>query len=156
MRPGDAEPAASGRSDEERHLSQRGRDDVALVARALARAGVRPQAILTSPRTRARQTGGILSDALGVGAEPVEALRPGCRLGALSVVLQQRGVERVVLVGHEPDCSAMLGELIGGGRVRMQTGAVARADAISPAPGEGTLMWLITPAVSGAGVSGGT
>jgi phosphohistidine phosphatase len=156
MRHGDAEPAAAGRGDEERQLSERGRREVLLAAQVLARARIVPQAILTSPLIRARQTGGILADALAVGAEAVEALRPGCRLGVLQALLEQRGVEGVLLVGHEPDFSAMVGELIGGGQVRMQTGAVARVDASSLASGEGTLVWLLTPAMAAVGADSGT
>jgi phosphohistidine phosphatase len=166
FRHGDAEPVRPGGPDGERQLSERGRDDVQAVARALSRAGVQPQAIFTSPLLRAGQTGQILAEQLAAGerssaalliaVEPVKGLGPGCRLGDVQALLADRALDRVMLVGHEPDVSMIVGDLIGGGSVRLQTSAVARVDADSIAPGEGVLVWLLAPALVGrAGAGGG-
>jgi len=151
MRHGEAEPASAGGTDAERQLSPQGKADVEAVARTLARAGVKPQAIFTSPLIRARQTGEIVSRVLGIAAEAAEALAPGCRLGAVQSLMEGGGLERVLLVGHEPDCSTIVRALIGGGQVRMKTSAVAGVEGESLAPAEGRLRWLLTPELARSG-----
>jgi len=148
FRHGDAEPIRPGGADGERQLSERGREDVLAVARALSAAGVQPQAIFTSPLLRAGQTGQILAEKLGVAAEAVKALGPGCRVGDVQVLLADRALDRVMLVGHEPDVGMIVGDLIGGATVRFQTGAAARVDAEFVEPGQGVLVWLLTPALA--------
>jgi len=120
------------------------------VARALSRAGVQPQALVSSPLIRARQTGEIISQALRLPVEADEALRPGCGLSEVEAVVARGSLDRVLLVGHEPDLSAMIGQLIGGGRVRLQTSAVARLELSAVGPGQGALVWLLTPALARA------
>jgi phosphohistidine phosphatase len=151
LRHGEAEPAAPGGTDDARQLTDRGRQETLVVAQALHRAGVRPEVILTSPFLRARQTGEALEEVFGVSARVEERLRSGCTLGDIQDVLADRPEARFVLVGHEPDVSRMVGRLIGDARVKMQTSCLARVEAEQVEPGGGTLIWLLSPQVAGAG-----
>ena len=64
LRHGDAEPASAATPDQARRLTERGRRETHAVAEALHRAGLRPEAILTSPLARARETGEILGSSI--------------------------------------------------------------------------------------------
>jgi phosphohistidine phosphatase len=52
-----------------------------------------------------------------------------------------------MLVGHEPDFSRTIADLIGGGRVVMKKGGLARVDLESVDPPSGALVWLLAPKV---------
>ncbi|MDH4179938.1 MAG: histidine phosphatase family protein, partial [Armatimonadota bacterium] len=83
FRHGDAGPAAVGTPDEARRLTERGRRETDAVAQVLHRVGLAPEVILTSPLTRARETGQILARVFGLSPQADDRLRPGCRLGAI-------------------------------------------------------------------------
>ena len=55
-----------------------------------------------------------------------------------------------MVVGHEPDFSETVAELIGGGDVVMKKGGLARVDVTAPAAGGGRLVWLLTPPLLGS------
>ena len=65
MRHAEAQPAAASGGDRNRALSARGRSDAALMGRALARRGMRPDHAIVSPATRTQQTWDLVHDALG-------------------------------------------------------------------------------------------
>jgi phosphohistidine phosphatase len=95
--------AASGRPDELRPLTPVGREQAREVGKQLAAGGIRPDAILTSPLLRARETGAEIGRAVGVESEPDERLAPGAEADDLRAAVAGRG-ETVVVVGHQPDC----------------------------------------------------
>ncbi len=49
----------------------------------------------------------------------------------------------LLLVGHEPDFSRTIDRCIGGGRVELKTGSLARVTMSDPAALSGTLAWLV-------------
>lgn len=148
IRHGEAEPPGATDTDAERQLTARGRQDMEAVARALARAGLRPQRVLCSPLVRARRSAEIVAEALGAPVQPDErVLAPGCTLGTVQELAAAHPGEQVVLVGHEPQCSQVVSQLIGGGGLRMRAGACARVDCERVEPGAGVLQWLVTPEV---------
>jgi phosphohistidine phosphatase len=102
--------AASGEPDEERRLTQAGREQARALGRRLAEEGISPDALLTSPLVRARETAAALGEALGIEAEADERLRPGATSEGVRAAVRARG-ERVVVVAHEPDCGLIAGEL---------------------------------------------
>ena len=51
----------------------------------------------------------------------------------------------LMVVGHEPEFSATIAELIGGGFVDMKKGGLARVDVGGPGLEDGVLAWLLTP-----------
>ena len=144
LRHGDA---ASGG---ERPLTDKGRKQGKTVANALNDLGLEVDAIYTSPLVRARQTAEIAGDALGVEPRVSDLLDSGATLDEIAKLLAGCGPDdRVMLVGHEPDFSAIVGQLIGGGRVEMKKAGVARIECSRIAPESGVLKWLLTPKVMG-------
>ena len=105
--------AAPGEPDELRQLTPEGRSQAQDLGRRLAEGGIRPDAILTSPLLRARETGAALAGALGCPSEPSEALAPGATADAIRSAVEGRG-ETVLVVGHQPDCGRVAAELGGG------------------------------------------
>jgi phosphohistidine phosphatase len=103
-----------GIPDDERPLTPRGEERFREAARGLAELLDRPDAIFTSPLPRARRTAELLAEAFG-GPEPrdVAALAQGSFEG-LAVELARLDEDAlVVLVGHEPDVSALVARLVG-------------------------------------------
>jgi phosphohistidine phosphatase len=105
--------AAAGEPDELRPLTQAGRETAKALGKQLAANGVRPDAILSSPLLRARQTAEELGKALGVAPEPDERLAPGASPEDIRASSSGRG-EIVIVVGHQPDCGRAVAKL--GGR----------------------------------------
>ena len=52
-----------------------------------------------------------------------------------------------MVVGHEPDLSAAVAQLIGGGEVVLKKGGLARVDLPDGRGTRGELAWLATPAL---------
>jgi phosphohistidine phosphatase SixA len=52
---------------------------------------------------------------------------------------------KLLLVGHEPDFSTVIGQLIGAGRIVCKKGGLARVDLKSPHELPGELVWLLPP-----------
>ena len=118
--------AAPGHPDELRPLTPAGRDRAAALAAELA-AGPPPDAVLTSPLLRARQTADAIAAAAGTTAEVDERLAPGATADDVRAVVAGRG-EHVVVVGHQPDCSEIAAELAGGPPLAFAPGAVHAID----------------------------
>ena len=116
----------------------------------MARLGLRPDLIVTSPLVRAFQTAEIAAQELGLLDRVVvdERLASGFGLPDLSSILGENGgLSSIMLVGHEPDFSMAIGALIGGGDVVCKKGGLARVDADKISPGSGVLAWLLPPSV---------
>jgi phosphohistidine phosphatase len=105
--------AAGGEPDELRPLTPAGREQARSLGERLRESGVRPDAILTSPLLRARETAALLARELGVEAVPDDRLAPGATADQITSAVDGRG-ETVVVVGHQPDCSRIAGALTGG------------------------------------------
>ena len=115
--------AAPGEPDELRPLTPEGRQQARELGRRIRDELTRPEAILTSPLLRARETGGELSRALEVAAEPDERLAPGATVEDVRAVLAGRG-DPVVVVGHQPDCGQVAAALSGGPEPRFPAGSL--------------------------------
>jgi len=118
LRHAEAEPHGS-RADEERKLTARGERQARAVGIALARLGVQFDAILTSPKSRARQTAEIAAGEWG--SEQRKRVRTHSPLAAgfdaaraRDAVAEIEPDGRVLLVGHEPDFSRLVADLTGG------------------------------------------
>jgi phosphohistidine phosphatase len=105
--------AAPGEPDELRPLTREGREQARALGERLRGENVHPDALLTSPLLRARETGGELARALEIEAEPDERLAPGASVDDVRAAVEGRG-ERVVVVGHQPDCGEIAAALTGG------------------------------------------
>jgi phosphohistidine phosphatase SixA len=102
--------AAPGEPDDLRPLTPAGRDAARALGARLASA--EPQAVVTSPLLRARETAAAIADAAGVSAEADERLAPGATADDLRGAAAGRGAT-VVAVGHQPDCSEIVLALTG-------------------------------------------
>jgi phosphohistidine phosphatase len=139
--------------DAERPLTEKGVRKVQDVAAALSRRGTDPDAVVTSPYARALQTAQIVAavlqipDALSIDPR----LEPGFGPAELEAVLADyEGAEALLLVGHEPDFSAVVGGIIGGGDLLLKKGGVALVELAPGEPARGTLVWLSQPRHLGA------
>src|SRR5512147_1139240 len=106
----DVGPEGSG--DAGRPLTAEGIKKMKEEARGLRRLDVRPDVLLSSPLVRASQTAEIVRHALGLDSRLVDALAPGCDVARLRDLLgEYRSAERIMVVGHEPDFSDLIGAL---------------------------------------------
>lgn len=138
----------NGDDNPARPLTVEGAERMRQAARGLKRIIDPPDVLLTSPFARAAQTAKILASEFATGAVVNELLAPGFDLAALAALVQpQRKLQRLMLVGHEPDFSALISTLCGGGSLEMKKGAVCRVDVETFAAGRGTLVWLLPPRV---------
>ena len=116
--------AARGEPDDLRPLTASGREVARALGAQLAAGGASPQAVLTSPLLRARETAAALCRALGGEPEPDERLAPGATAETVRAAVAGRG-EEVVVVGHQPDCGRIAAELGGGPEPPFPPGGVA-------------------------------
>jgi len=146
VRHGIAEEGA-GIDDSERKLTKEGVEAMRIGAKAMKDLRIKPARIYSSPRVRARQTAGIIADALGVQVEVRDEVNVNFDLQAVESLIAGLGeADDVMFVGHEPSISDTLGELTGG-RVIMKKGGLARVDVDSRTPLRGALVWLIAPKI---------
>jgi phosphohistidine phosphatase len=102
--------AAPGDPDELRALTPAGHEQARRLGEQLRADGVQPDAVLSSPLLRARETAADL----GFGdPEPLGELAPGATADDVKAAVAGRG-ETVVVVGHQPDCSRITAALRGG------------------------------------------
>jgi phosphohistidine phosphatase len=92
--------AGPGTPDELRTLTPAGREQARELGRRLREQGLEPDAVLSSPLLRARETAAAL--ALG-DPEAHERLAPGATPDDIREAARDRG-ETVLVVGHQPDC----------------------------------------------------
>ena len=150
LRHGIAEPHGTpGVAEADRRLTSKGEERLAQVARGLQRLGIEPDRIVTSPLVRARRTAEIVAELLGLHdrLEIAEELSPGYEAAEIRAWLREREEASLMLVGHNPNLTELLGVLIGvAGQLlpfELKKGGVA-----SLRSGEGDfyeLKWLVTP-----------
>ena len=101
--------AAPGEPDELRPLTPAGREHARALGQRLRDDGFAPDAIVTSPLLRARET----AAALELGEPAVdERLAPGASPDDVRDAATGRGAT-VLVVGHQPDCGRAVLELAG-------------------------------------------
>ncbi|MEK6719896.1 MAG: histidine phosphatase family protein [Chloroflexota bacterium] len=139
------DPATWPGDDADRPLSAKGRRQAARLGNLLAGAGFTPDAIISSPKLRARETAETVATALGVDVRVDDRLGGALDIGTIAGVIKDAGgPRRPVLVGHDPDLSWLASELTGT-RIELRKGALARIDVEVPFDGSGTIRWLIPP-----------
>jgi phosphohistidine phosphatase len=127
MRHGPAEAASLTGRDGDRALTLEGRDRTRSVARAILEADEAPLSIVSSPLVRALQTAEIVAAITNLeervratkdsgGATGVVEVRremaPGGDVLGLVHELGRAGRKRLMIVGHEPDLSSLVVELV--------------------------------------------
>jgi phosphohistidine phosphatase len=135
--------------DSERALTEPGRKQLRATARALARAGLTLDAIVTSPLLRAKQTADVFAKELGIDPSLISVkaeLAPG---GNPVKLLKETHSENVAFVGHEPDLSELASVLLSGTEdlgVTLKKGGVCALSAEKLRFGRcARLEWLIQP-----------
>ena len=151
--------AASGRSDDQRPLTESGRSKMRRVAEGLRATCPRIAVLASSPLVRARETADIVAPAFRVArVEIVEALRPEGAFDDLVAWLRKRVPPNdqknddttVAIVGHEPHLSGLVTWLMTSrreSRVELKKGGACllRFEGV-PASGAAILRWVLTAA----------
>jgi phosphohistidine phosphatase len=156
LRHGQAVSRAEWRDDDGlRPLTEAGRKALRREGQALAALGLGEEieAIITSPLARAKETAEIVAAELGLGELVVsdDRLAHGFTAREARALAGERAPARaIMLVGHEPDFSTTIGELIGGGAVTCKKGGLARLDAADAKLADAQLVWLLPPRALGA------
>ncbi|HEX5275995.1 MAG TPA: phosphohistidine phosphatase SixA [Candidatus Rubrimentiphilum sp.] len=142
------EPGDWKRSDYDRPLTSEGRDRMAQEARAFRKMGLKLDAILTSPLVRAKETAAIMASELRMVSKEDERLGGDFDVSALEEILKGcADLKTLMVVGHEPSFSAVVGRLIGEGRLELKKGGVACVELPDPSTMTGELHFLIPPKV---------
>jgi len=143
LRHADAEPHGA-RPDSDRRLTGRGEEQARLAGRALERWEVGFDAVLFSPKVRARQTAELATEGWSEQQRAALEVHPPLAAGfdaaqALDALARIPADGRLLVVGHEPDLSRTIGELTGA-RVDLKKGGLAVVRLDSAAAGELTLL----------------
>jgi phosphohistidine phosphatase len=128
LRHAEAEPHGT-RADAQRRLTSRGEWQARAAGAALARLGADFDAVLFSPKVRARQTAEIAAEQWKPAQRKVlreyEPLASGFEGRQALEALSELGADaRLLIVGHEPDLSQTIADLTGG-RVDLKKGGLA-------------------------------
>ena len=119
--------AAQGEPDDLRPLTEAGREHARRLGQQFADDGIQPDAVVSSPLLRARETAAEIAKAVGLDVEADERLAPGADPEDVRSVASSRG-ETVVVVGHQPDCSRTVAALSGGPEPPFPPGGVVAVD----------------------------
>lgn len=137
-------------ADAKRALTAAGREEIAEVAKGMARLKINPDYVLTSPLVRARETADIVAKIQkSAGVEEWGELKPeGSRKEFYERLSKLRSGSTVLVVGHEPYLSTMILEIMGSpnGQLVLKKGGLARVRVSAFAPKiRGELRWLLSP-----------
>lgn len=143
LRHGQADWPDWDKPDDERPLTKRGRKQMRRVAKMLCKLNVSPDVILTSPLPRAEQTARIAAKHLCVEMRIEPTLGKGFNAAQLRKLLKANRVAELMIVGHEPDFSAVI-RVITGADVKLLKAGIARVD-FEEGADAGQLVWLLQP-----------
>ena len=153
MRHGKSDWQADYGADHERPLQDRGVQAARMMGQFLTKLGQQPDLVITSSARRAHDTVALAAEA-GSWECPTRVTRDFYERGPEEVLqeIQQQAddVERLLVAGHQPTWSQLVGRFVGGCDVRFPTAALARVDFRverwqQVSFGRGTLFWLVTP-----------
>lgn len=153
LRHGDAADRVTGgyARDEERPLTEAGREEASVAAEALVGLGAAIDLVLCSPLVRAEQTAGIVAKIVrpARGLEHCVALAPGGDPEEIVAAIVGGTSRSALLVGHMPDLGELAGWLVWGqpeAALALRTGGLCRITTPArPTPGSGDLRWLLPP-----------
>lgn len=147
------DPMAWTGDDADRPLSKKGRRQARGLGRLLRNVKLGPKVVITSPKVRSAQTARRIAKATGADLMSDERLGGAFGEDQLRDLVGEldRGVARVMLVGHDPDFSQLASWLVGA-HVGLPKGSLVRIDLGDRkiSAGAGSLRWLLPPdAVAG-------
>ena len=147
------------KKDEKRPLDSDGILQCTQMGRILATLDASVDAVVSSPLKRATQTAALIANEIGYeGKVNIEnALRPEGKYEAFRDMLRKHAkAESLMLVGHNPNLSEFLGNLIAenGSRafVELKKGAVSKVESEQK---KFVLQWLLTPRLANASSQAG-
>ncbi len=137
--------------DEERPLSQEGRQKVSHILSAASGLGFKADRIISSPYRRALETAEMAKEALKVSLAiaETECLEPDSAPYELYSYLAKQDFgpdEGVLMVSHQPLVSGLLSDLLGfEANISFPPASMARIDlSVEPSTRAGTLVWAIS------------
>lgn len=138
--------------DDARGLTRSGRDEVNVIAVSMLKLGVELNTVATSPLQRASQTAEIVARRFKLfnKIEQWDELKPSGEVdGVYRRLSRQSKGSNVVLVGHEPQLSIIIGEIISGRsgvNLVLKKAGLAKIEILGFKPKiTGELRWLLTP-----------
>ena len=141
--------AKTGKPDELRPLSDKGRKQMTSAVEGLRTLVPNCDLIATSPYVRAVQTAEIVSDAYGQGADKTAALEPGAAPDDFVHWLRNHDADVVIIAGHEPDLGELTTWLMTGAsesHVEFKKGGACLLEFDGQVKrGGGVLRWLMGP-----------
>ncbi len=137
------------KEDDQRPIDKVGEQQCHVVGRALVALGVKVDAVISSPLTRAVQTAELAVTELGYQNKIVisDAMRPEANYDQFHDLLTHySNSDAIMVVGHNPSITEFLLHLMTGNEpsdcVDFKKGAVAKVDVQGE---KGVLNWLLTP-----------
>lgn len=130
--------------DSQRPLTPDGVVRYRRMVRRLVEEGFAPERIATSPYVRCSQTAELIAAASEAPVETLDELSPGAGLLPLLGWAAASACDAVCLVGHNPDCERLLGQMVSDRSVelRFAKGSVAAVRyENAPSPSDGELLW---------------
>lgn len=143
-----AEAEAHRSEDFSRKLTGKGTMQALKVGEFLGSHSICPQLILTSPVLRATETAFLVAKKLNV-EDPIEVAWLSCGMHPENALHELRGyleLDSLMIVGHEPDLSALLGLLLGLGTpdaINIAKASLAAIDLRRVFAGSGVLKFLL-------------
>lgn len=152
LRHAEAEETAETGGDEARKLTVHGKDRTSDAAAGMRAFGIEFDAILTSPLVRARETADTVAAEYSNGPPPhvLPALSGGVPpVEAVTALMPFARHDSVLVVGHEPQLSALVSLLLTGSpdsmQVRLKKGACVALDVPKRFErGGAELRWMLT------------
>ncbi len=150
LRHGEAGKSSVSAGDYKRALTIQGKKQIEELSKALISLDVKFDKIFTSPLVRAKQTAETVETIIKhIGnVEELECLKPeGNKLELNSTLSKLKRDSKVLIVGHEPYLSELIGEAISNSncRIILKKGGLARIRIQSIIPLKGELRWLLAP-----------
>jgi phosphohistidine phosphatase len=116
--------------DHDRPINAKGIASAKVMGKLLAMGDQIPELIICSSALRAQQT---LENSMELGSWDSVVETQGClydesthHIFTSQVCNRSDDIHRIMLVGHEPKCSALTSQLIGGGEVQFSTATMAK------------------------------
>ncbi len=146
LRHGEADWPDWKKSDDERPLTEKGKNEMHQIGAFLANLSVKPDVVLTSPLPRAFQTAEIAAHYVDANCVEDKLLTPGFGRSELRKLLKKRSYESLMVVGHEPDFSKTICKLTGA-RIKLSKAGIALVE-VDTDWRRGKLLWLFPPKIA--------
>ncbi|MBN2145287.1 MAG: histidine phosphatase family protein [Candidatus Aureabacteria bacterium] len=138
-------------TDEERALTEAGKNQVKRLALCLKESGETYDRIFSSPLRRAIETAQIFGEMFGKPIASDSRLACGCRLEMIRELAEEcEWQKRLLFVGHSPDFELISAQLLGiPNTIDFKKGAALKLSTTLISPGTGSLFFFIHPELIG-------